>query len=66
MSMMLLCLSLLMVVNYQNKILNMLLSSFLMCLNETYNAVHNQFLLMTPLPCINQAYSMLVQKESQR
>lgn len=38
---------------------------FLMGLNDTYCTVRSQIFLMTPLPTVNQAYSMLVQ-ESQR
>ncbi|KAL1067135.1 hypothetical protein V6Z11_D12G108900 [Gossypium hirsutum] len=37
-----------------------------MGLNETYNAVRSQILLMDPLPTVNNAYSMLMQEESQR
>ncbi|XP_012477502.1 uncharacterized protein LOC105793120 [Gossypium raimondii] len=42
------------------------LFQFLMGLSESYNAVHNQILLMNPLPTVNQAYSMLTQEESQK
>ncbi|KAE8690040.1 hypothetical protein F3Y22_tig00110929pilonHSYRG00026 [Hibiscus syriacus] len=42
------------------------LFQFLMGLNELYSAVRSQILLMQPLPNVNQAYSMLVQEESQR
>ncbi|KAK9035056.1 hypothetical protein V6N11_077107 [Hibiscus sabdariffa] len=37
-----------------------------MGLNETYSAIRSQILLMKPLPTVNQAYSMIVQEESQR
>lgn len=37
-----------------------------MGLNETYNAVRSQILLMDHLPTVNNAYSMLMQEESQR
>ncbi|KAK9006721.1 hypothetical protein V6N11_019055 [Hibiscus sabdariffa] len=39
---------------------------FLIGLNETYTAVGSQILLMTPLPSVNHAYSMIVQEEAQR
>ncbi|GMJ15195.1 hypothetical protein HRI_005188700 [Hibiscus trionum] len=42
------------------------LFQFLMGLNETYMAIRSQILLMQPLPTVNQAYSMLVQEESQQ
>ncbi|KAK5787106.1 hypothetical protein PVK06_041758 [Gossypium arboreum] len=42
------------------------LFQFLMGLNDTYGVVCSQILLMTPLPTVNQAYSMLMQEESQR
>ncbi|KAE8683402.1 G-type lectin S-receptor-like serine/threonine-protein kinase [Hibiscus syriacus] len=42
------------------------LFQFLMGLNESYSAVHSQIILMQPLSSVNQAYSMLVQEESQR
>lgn len=37
-----------------------------MGLNETYNAVRSQILLMDHLPTVNHAYSMLMQEQSQR
>lgn len=42
------------------------LSSFLMGLNEKYTNVRGQFLMMQPVPTISQAYSLLLQEESQR
>lgn len=39
---------------------------FLMGLNETYNVVRSQILLLNPLPSVNHVYSMLVQEKSQR
>ncbi|KAH1056751.1 hypothetical protein J1N35_034816, partial [Gossypium stocksii] len=37
-----------------------------MGLNESYNTVRRQILLINPLPFVNQTYSKLVQEESQR
>ncbi|KAL1109639.1 hypothetical protein V6Z11_D03G191200 [Gossypium hirsutum] len=37
-----------------------------MGLNESYSAVRSQILLMSPLPSVNHAYSMIMQEESQR
>ncbi|KAJ0030710.1 hypothetical protein Pint_14624 [Pistacia integerrima] len=45
---------------------NQKLLQFLMGLNETYIQARGQILMMTPLPSINQAYSMLITEESQR
>ncbi|XP_039145721.1 uncharacterized protein LOC120282957 [Dioscorea cayenensis subsp. rotundata] len=42
------------------------LMQFLMGLNETYNAIRGQILLMNPLPSIRQAYSLVTQEEKQR
>ncbi|KAH1032582.1 hypothetical protein J1N35_044756 [Gossypium stocksii] len=42
------------------------LFQFLMGLNETYNTVRSQIVLLNSLPFVNHAYSMLVQEESQR
>lgn len=39
---------------------------FLMGLNETYDSVVNQIMLMKPLPSIDNVYSMLLTAESQR
>ena len=38
----------------------------LMGLNESYNTVRSNILMMTPLPNVRQAYSLLVQEEMQR
>lgn len=42
------------------------LFQFLMGLNDSYSAVRSQILLISPLPSVNHAYSMLMQEESQR
>ncbi|XP_057999024.1 uncharacterized protein LOC131177875 [Hevea brasiliensis] len=42
------------------------LMQFLMGLNETYDHVRNQILLMDPLPSVNKAYSMILRVEKQR
>ncbi|KAJ8551264.1 hypothetical protein K7X08_000634 [Anisodus acutangulus] len=42
------------------------LYQFFMGLNEIYNQVQSQILLMTHLPNVNQAYSMLMNDESQK
>ncbi|RVW29060.1 Retrovirus-related Pol polyprotein from transposon RE2 [Vitis vinifera] len=39
---------------------------FLMGLNESYNAIRGQILLMNPLPDVAKAYSSIVQEEKQR
>lgn len=39
---------------------------FLMGLNDSYDHVHNQILLMEPLPSVNKAYSMVLRVEKQR
>ncbi|XP_020255452.1 uncharacterized protein LOC109832512 [Asparagus officinalis] len=39
---------------------------FLMGLNESYNAIRSQILLMEPLPTVNRAYSLLLQEERHR
>ncbi|WOH00712.1 hypothetical protein DCAR_0520086 [Daucus carota subsp. sativus] len=44
----------------------MKLSQFLMGLNDQYTAVRGQMLMMKPIPSLNQAYSLLLQEESQR
>ncbi|RVW37291.1 hypothetical protein CK203_088200 [Vitis vinifera] len=42
------------------------LMQFLMRLNESYNAIRGQILLMNPLPDVAKAYSSIVQEEKQR
>ncbi|KAK6150121.1 hypothetical protein DH2020_017646 [Rehmannia glutinosa] len=42
------------------------LMQFLMGLNESYDHVRNQILLLDPLPTVNKAYSMLLSVEKQR
>lgn len=39
---------------------------FLMGLNETYAQAKSQILLMTPLPLVNRAYSMIASDENQK
>lgn len=39
---------------------------FLMGLNESFNAVRGQILLMQPLPSVRKAYSLISQEEKQR
>ncbi|CAL9031134.1 unnamed protein product [Prunus brigantina] len=39
---------------------------FLMSLNDSYNAVRGQILLMNPLPSVRKAYSLVTQEEKQR
>ena len=38
---------------------------FLMRLNDTFNNVRTNILMMTPLPNIRQAYSLVIQDETQ-
>ncbi|RVW62421.1 hypothetical protein CK203_064186 [Vitis vinifera] len=42
------------------------LMQFIMGLNESYNAIRGQILLMNPLPDVDKAYSSIVQEEKQR
>ncbi|KAL5723566.1 hypothetical protein ACHQM5_006950 [Ranunculus cassubicifolius] len=42
------------------------LIDFLMGLNESYNSIRGQILLMEPLPTVNKAYALLLQEEKQR
>lgn len=39
---------------------------FLMGLNDSYNTVRGQILLMNPLPSVCKAYSLITQEEKQR
>ncbi|XP_069146882.1 uncharacterized protein [Solanum lycopersicum] len=45
---------------------NQKLLQFLMGLNDSYEQARSQILMMVPLPIINKAYSLLVERESQR
>ena len=45
---------------------NQKLLQFLMGLNDDYNAIRGNILMMSPLPSISQVYSMLIQEEKQR
>jgi len=45
---------------------NQKLLQFLMGLNDDYNSVRGNILMMSPLPTISQVYSMLIQEEKQR
>ncbi|XP_047270485.1 uncharacterized protein LOC124899595 [Capsicum annuum] len=42
------------------------LIQFLMCLNEVYTVVRESILMMTPLPSMAQAFSILIQEEKHR
>lgn len=42
------------------------LMQFLMGLNDTYDNIRNQLLVMEPLPSVNRAYSMVLRVEKQR
>ncbi|XP_069155831.1 uncharacterized protein [Solanum lycopersicum] len=42
------------------------LLQFLMGLNETYEQARSQILMLVPLLSVNQAYSMMIERESQR
>ena len=42
------------------------LMQFLMGLNERFDQVRNQILLLDSLPSVNKAYSMVLRVESQR
>lgn len=42
------------------------LMQFLMGLNETYDQSCSQILMIEPIPTINKAYAMLIERESQR
>jgi len=45
---------------------NQKLLQFLMGLNDDYNSVRGNILMMNPLPSIGHVYSMLIQEEKQR
>jgi len=45
---------------------NKKLLQFLMGLNDDYNSIRGNILMMSPLPSISQVYSMLIQEEKQR
>lgn len=53
-------------VEYAKSIQQQRLFQFLMGLNESYQPMRNQILLMSPLPTVNQVYSTISQEESQR
>lgn len=42
------------------------LNQFLMGLNDSYDHVRNQVVIMEPLPCLNRSYSMVLSVEKQR
>ncbi|OIS97769.1 hypothetical protein A4A49_62463 [Nicotiana attenuata] len=42
------------------------LLQFLMGLNESHEQARSQLLMMTPAPSVNKAYSMMMERESQR
>lgn len=42
------------------------LMQFLMGLNESYKGVRSNILMMTPLPNVRQAYSLVIQEQTQR
>ncbi|KAH6819786.1 hypothetical protein C2S53_010169 [Perilla frutescens var. hirtella] len=42
------------------------LMQFLMGLNDSYEAIRNQILILDPLPTVSQAYSMVLQVEDQK
>jgi len=42
------------------------LVQFLIGLNDNYNVIRGNTLIMNPLPSINQIYSMLIQEEKRR
>ncbi|KAK2993289.1 hypothetical protein RJ640_022128 [Escallonia rubra] len=42
------------------------LMQFLMGLHDTYNVVRTNILMMSPLPNVQQAYSLVIQEETQR
>lgn len=42
------------------------LLQFLMGLNDSYEQTQGQSLMFVPIPSVNQAYSMMIERESQR
>ena len=42
------------------------LMQFLMGLNDSFDHIRNQIMLMDPLPSVNKAYSMVLRVEKQR
>ncbi|XP_016507533.1 uncharacterized protein LOC107825216 [Nicotiana tabacum] len=52
--------------NIWNEFDNMKVLQFFMGLNKTYEQARSQILMISPTPRINKAYSMLVERESQR
>ncbi|KAM3309295.1 hypothetical protein P3S67_011039 [Capsicum chacoense] len=52
--------------DYTSHLLNQRLLQFLLGLNEGYSQARSQILMMTPTPTVNQAYTMLIQDESQQ
>ncbi|KAK9077344.1 hypothetical protein SSX86_005681 [Deinandra increscens subsp. villosa] len=42
------------------------LMQFLMGLNESYKAIRSNILMMSPLPTVRKAYSLIIQEETQR
>ncbi|KAK6796378.1 hypothetical protein RDI58_004079 [Solanum bulbocastanum] len=45
---------------------NLKLFKFIMGLNDSYLQVRSQILMLKPLPCVNQDYSIILSDESQR
>lgn len=52
--------------DYARTVQQQRLFQFLMGLNSSYQHVRSQILLMSPLPTVNQAYSLVCQEEMQR
>ncbi|KAL0434406.1 UNVERIFIED_CONTAM: Retrovirus-related Pol polyprotein from transposon RE2 [Sesamum latifolium] len=49
-----------------NKLASNQLMQFLMGLNDSFDAIRNQILVMHPLPVVDKAYSLVLRVESQR
>ncbi|KAK4397130.1 Retrovirus-related Pol polyprotein from transposon RE1 [Sesamum angolense] len=49
-----------------NKLASNQLMQFLMGLNDSFDAIRNQILVMDPLPVVDKAYSLVLRVESQR